>query len=659
MKSLVSYLQGLYSAMLSDIAVQNPPLRLDSERDVSRLLSLVNSRGLSFLMTDLPEAGKHFDRSLANRRLTKFCTAGQRPYKSGGVIPRLFKGLLLRVFDDSGVLRAVPDVAAIRALRQLYYGAKKFKITCDDSYTWKHVHEFFETDLEVHSPSLNWDEDELVTTDLWNLHLGDSFSRCDAPLLDICNSSDTEREGPPSIDARRGLSAAQWVADLVTSGLGTFEGTEWRAKHGPGAVADQRRTQFKYDFPCWPAKLESAFPLAEFGFPNYGLWAGFLTSEDVHVHYSDHEPPSRLIAVPKTFTGPRLIASEPVAHQWCQQMLLDYFTSRLLRTPLKDTVHFHDQSFNGDLAKRASHTQSHVTVDLSSASDRLSCWAVERVFRRSDTLVRALHATRTRWIRNDIDAKSPQFHKLRKFACMGSACTFPVQSIVFSCLAIGAVIASRHMTSNYTSRMVQEVAKEVLVFGDDIIIPTDGWVLLQEMLRSLGLRVNPRKTYDCGNFRESCGIDAYDGNDVTPCYIKAYPEVSRPESVTSSVEVHNNFAMQGWSCVSNMMKSRLHSLRRFAFMNVPPDSGLFGLTDIEYVGNSHLQRRWNPDLQISEVRADIPYGKVVRTVPERDSVLMQYFTVSRSAPRFLQGDRLGQVLKSATSIRRRWVPSPI
>lgn len=328
MQSLVTYLQGLYSAMFVDIAEQDPSLRRDCERDASRLLSLAKSRGLPFLMMDLPDAGKHFDRSLADGRLTKSNLAGQRPYKTGVVIPRLFKGLLLRVFDEFGALRAVPDVAAIRTLRQLYNAAKKFKVTCDDSRTWEHVHEFFETDRKVRSPSLNWDEDRLITSRVRDLHFGDPCRGGDAPLFGDSDSRYPDVEGSLARPEYGAFDAAQRVADIVTSFLGPFNGLEWRAKHGPGAVADQRHTQFKYDFPNWPAKLEESFPLADFGFANYSLWAGYLTGEDNHVHFCDHEPPSRLIAVPKVLKGPRLIASEPVAHQWCQQTLLDFFTSR-------------------------------------------------------------------------------------------------------------------------------------------------------------------------------------------------------------------------------------------------------------------------------------------------------------------------------------------
>lgn len=441
MKSYVIYLQGLYSALLSTVAERDPLLRVDCERDASRLLSLVDARGLSFLMIDLPAMGKHFDKCLSTGRLTASGLPGQRGYRTGSPIPRLFKGLLMRVFDECGVLRADSDVACIRYLRQLYYTAKKVKVQCSDSRTWKQVHEFFETDRTVRLPTLNWDEDELRISGLRDLHFGDHRSPDPVPLLSR-HLDDFRADEAFSISAGL-LECTQKVADLVSACLGRFEPSEWRTKHGPGAVADQRRTQFKYDFPTWPAKLEGTFPMSLFAFANYDSWVRFSQSGEVHERLRLHEPPSRLIAVPKTLKGPRLIASEPVAHQWCQQSIKDYLTLRITKTPIGRSIHFRDQTENQEFAKRASHTQSHATIDLSEASDRLSCWVVERAFRRLPSLVLALHASRTRWVANAIDRKSPQFHKLRKFACMGSACTFPVQSVVFSILAHASLCFTR------------------------------------------------------------------------------------------------------------------------------------------------------------------------------------------------------------------------
>jgi len=650
MKSFVSYLQGLYSAYLSDIAVRIPPLRVDSERDASRLLSLVRSRGLSFLMIDLPTAGKHFDRALSSGHLSSFCIAGFRPYKRGTSVPRLFKGLMLRVFDENGVLRSDPDITSISLLRQLFYGAKKVEVACSDSRTWEHVHEFFQTDRGVRLPSLNWDEDLLRTDNLPRLHFGDVDVTVPVPLLDLIGDDDQD-EVPPAIDPAL-YDATQSVADIVASSLGVFEGSEWRAKHGPGAVSDQHHTFFKYDFPSWPDKLGSVFPMAEFAFANLASWADFANNEGSSDLFSSHEFPSKLIAVPKTLKGPRLIASEPVAHQWCQQMIKDYFVDRLASTPIASSIHFRDQTFNQEAARLASHNQTHVTVDLSSASDRISCWSVERLFRRLPSLVSALHASRTRWISNEIDKCSPRFHKLRKFSCMGSACTFPVQTYLFTVLAISSVLYSRGW--KYTIHNIRRVSKEVLVFGDDIIVPVDGWDALQGLLGGLGLEINQQKTYGSGSFRESCGLDAFDGNDVTPTYSITYPEVSRPESIASCVETHNNFFAKGLWATAEFVKSKVASLRRFRLMNVPVGSGAFGFTSY-YCDNDHLRSRYNRDLQRMEYRADVLSSTTKRVLPKSDSLLLQYFTVARVAPLFLEGDRLGIAKRARTNLRPRWV----
>nr|UJQ85192.1 MAG: putative replicase protein [Leviviridae sp.] len=662
MKSYVTFLKGLYTALLSDVQLQYPTLQRDCFRDLSRLLSLVDSRGLPFLMVDLPKMGKHFDKCLSQGQLTRSSEAGQRPYKKGVVIPRLFKGLLRSVFDDFGVLCDHPDPQVIKILRQLYYGAKKVTVACDDSITWEHVNEFFRTDQECRSPSLSWDEDDIRREDFQHHDLRDALSclRPPVPQLDLFDRQGTGAPSP-EIGAAE-LDAVQWTADLVASTLGRFKPSDWRAKHGPGAVADQDRTQFKYEFPSWPAKLSNVFPQAEFGFANYGCWADYANQQSF-VGFSAHEPPSKLISVPKTLSGPRLIASEPVAHQWCQQAVKDFLVGSLWRTPLGSAVHFRDQTPNQRLAREASHTQSHVTVDLSSASDRLSCWVVERIFRRNSSLLEALHATRTRWVVNTIDRKSPKYHVLKKFACMGSACTFPVQSYVFAIACTAAVLFVRQLPR--TIRGCREAAREVLVFGDDMIVPIDCWGTLRGILGYLGLEVNCNKTFDTGKFRESCGVDAYDGHDVTPTYTATYPELSRPESVVSVIDTHNNFVSQGYCRVADYLKSTVLKYKRLRFPEVPIGSGVLGWFSPLGWSVDHLQSRWNAHLQRREYRSHTAYAVSARVPVENDSSLLQFFTEAvsdsaRFADRFvpLIGDRIGIAMRPKLRLQPRWESYP-
>lgn len=662
MKSYELYVKGLYGAILSQIAQKYPDMSRDCGRDLSRLLSLIDSRGLPFVTISLPEAGKHFDQCLAAERLIPFRMDGQRPYKKGSPIPRLFKGLLKRVFDDSGCLLQLVDTEAVRFLRQVYYLAKKLQLPCEDSKTWKQVHEFFTTDHRVQSPSLDWDSDDFDCDSARHLHFGDTSTRnrvlANRDFNEIWGESSDTRVLDYDL-----ADAIQWTADAISSRIGVFDPELWRNKHGPGAVSDLKSYQFKYDFPNWPEKLSNVFPMSSFGFPNYTHWIDKLAAwANGDPSFSKHEPPSKLIAVPKTQKGPRLIAAEPTAYQWAQQAILSFLADRIAKVPVCRSIHLRDQTFNQNLALRASHTQSHVTVDLSSASDRLSCWVVERMFRSNPTLLHALHSTRTRWVVNTIDRKSPKFHKLRKFACMGSACTFPVQSIVFLTIAIGSILQSRKLPL-YDTEVLESVAQEVLVFGDDIIIPEDSYGTLQEALSSLGLKVNTSKTFSTGKFRESCGMDAYDGVNVTPVYAIRPPDVSRPESILSSVAVHNNFAMRGYYEAADFIKKAVHSVRRFAFRNVAVGSGAFGWYERGIVSNGHLKMRWNGTLHRLEYLVDRTLVKARPSPFEGSGALLQFFTEPKDEPsngivdlRFIRDMALGPKLRPASHFRRRWEP---
>jgi hypothetical protein len=130
--------------------------------------------------------------------------------------------------------------------------------------------------------------------------------------------------------------------------------------------------------------------------------------------------------------------------------------------------------------------------------------------------------------------------KLNKFASMGSALTFPVQSIVFAIIAIGVG------SYLHPRRDLASIAQEVRVFGDDIIVPVDWVALLRSILERVGLKINESKTFSEGNFRESCGMDAFMGHDVTPAYLRWPSTELVHRSAVGYVAVSNNFFSKGF-----------------------------------------------------------------------------------------------------------------
>jgi len=154
--------------------------------------------------------------------------------------------------------------------------------------------------------------------------------------------------------------------------------------------------------------------------------------------------------------------------------------------------------------------------------------------------------------------------RLNKFAPMGSALCFPIQSILFSSIVLLAYLKHYygarpsdnpskdwpmlHCIDRFIKSMhnkPEELLSEYLcprVYGDDIISDyriTDHVLIL---LEQCGLRVNSEKSFIGGTpFRESCGIFAYNGEDVTP-YLFRLPGFVRklgPKQVASICDLAN------------------------------------------------------------------------------------------------------------------------
>lgn len=99
--------KGLYSGIFADIRAALPTVR-GLGRDESRLLTLIETRGLRFATLDLPSFGKHFDRCLADGHYTPCGLPGFGFSRRGGRGHAFLRGLILRVFDTDGVLCQTP-----------------------------------------------------------------------------------------------------------------------------------------------------------------------------------------------------------------------------------------------------------------------------------------------------------------------------------------------------------------------------------------------------------------------------------------------------------------------------------------------------------------------------------------------------------------------
>lgn len=633
-KRHVRELREVYVNIFKDAAYAFPTLAVSLQKDLERLLTFVDCRGIGVFAVDLPAAGKHFDRCLSDGQYKFVGLCLTRPMSTKVRVPRFLAGLYLLVFNEQGFLKEDCNVESISFIRQLYMAAKKATLDCNVQYVLDEVKEFCDVDSQLPETSSFWNTED--------------------PDAEVIEKEFPGFGGSPWYNGKLGdeeksslsglLVQLDLVSGFINAELGPYRPENWRFRHGPGAISERTGVVNKYQFVNWTERLESAFPIADHGFHNHSAWIDWAM---LGGKIGSDEPFSRLISVPKSFTKPRLIAAEPSEHQWCQQNIWHYFCDQVSNTWLSKFVRFRDQTRNQELCLVGSSTSLLATVDLSAASDRVSCHAVGNLFRSNIGLLQALRASRTRYLHQQINSDVNERVELRKFSTMGSACTFPVESLMFLAVAIAAVLFTRRLP--VTVENVTSLSGEVTVFGDDIIVPVDCRVVFERALEVLDFKINSAKTFWTGKFRESCGVDAFAGVDVTPAYWRS-PTDAKPDSIVSKVEVANNFYSKFLLNTSAYLAS---TVRVGGIPIVAVESGVCGFKSRTGPQLSSLKKRWNHDLQRTEVLVTGLTARVTKTPITDDSALLQYFT---EAPQPYQSWTGGVGQRPRLSIKRRWVP---
>ena len=639
MKNLDSMVDGLVDAMFEDIAHTDTCTAVTLIKTREIISRAHAERGLPFFTITLPACSKFLENSLEEGWISD-----ERPPYHGALSstdhrPRFLHSLWARLFTSSGTLLAETDPQAIIILRQVYNLFKKLDMVCDQSYVDAEISAYLriENELPRSHPS-TWDSDNPS----WSPRHGH-------PLYADEHYPDSRQNQAdmfgPTVDTHiYPWWAFRTLCTIMTSKLGELDIWAIRPKHGPGAVSERGDVR-KYEFHTWPRKLNAVFP------------ADWFTSHDLTDRtVSDAEPPARMCAVPKTQKGPRLIAAEPSAHQWIQGGLQRWLEDRVKSTFLGLSIDFRHQEASRVLALEASRDKSMATVDLSAASDRLSTRLVEYVFQGHRPLLDAFHASRSRsiLISKDLSTEldADQLIVMRKFAPMGSACTFPVQTIVFTMICHFALCCA-YGEWDMTEIGFRRRASRIRVFGDDIIIDTKAVGHLYNILASVGLKVNKEKSFHKGYFREACGMDAYQGVDVTPGYVRTLYQPSDPESLVSVVECSNNFYKKHfWHLADRLLKTVPQSeIKNLAVskQDVGPVS-LFTYVDAPL----QSRKRWNEDLHRWEYRILSVTGRTRYLEYTGEASIFQYLT---EEPDPMLPWKSGAPKRKSSSKRMVWVYS--
>lgn len=608
MKRISLNIATAYASLFKDLIAWGQIDPYEAERDYTRLVTLVETRGERTVFIDFPSYAKSFDKALSRGTMdpADYQLLGKKDGR-----PAFLHSAWKQVFDHMGYLMSDADVGAIMAIRQSLMLFKKIQIPCSVERTEDEIRAFFSLDASLRKPSDSW-----YTFDF----------ECVVSLEDALLASNGQRDlfSDPGGSSRSLSKLAQRVADTIVRGFDLADPDSLVGNHGPGAVADLERGMDKYSFPTWSQQLERVFPrdlhasanLRVFDYDGWLLQGGTGTLRTL---------PARLIPVNKTQEKPRLIASEPTANQFMQGAIRKWIRKQIDSSPMSVSIDIRDQRHSQREALRASMDSSIATVDLSSASDRLTCWTVERIFRGAPKLLEMLAASRSHYI---VDPRTKTFAMLSKYAPQGNATVFPVQCIVYTLLATAAVIWSTPRMRVHTERAfrtsVMEALKLVRVYGDDIIVPSCALPALSSLLELSQLKVNGGKSHYSGNFAESCGVDAFRGTDVTPVYLASIDDVVSPGNVQSAVDVSNDCYRKGLLNLGNWVADRIP--RKFlvdiAVSRLPgPSLSLFTYSS----GMIAKTRRWNSFLHRDEYRTLVVRSKVDKTQSEGWESLLQYF----------------------------------
>lgn len=353
-------------------------------------------------------------------------------------------------------------------------------------------------------------------------------ANADSIAADTFIASNKKCNGWVSPYSRTDLSEAEMLMvgqfskileDFLLFDLGADADLSWpniceNARSGPGAAIGARNGSFYAKHFSSPLTASSQSLIDIYQAHNQ-LYPEFAIAESIRMLEFGHPQivvGSRSCFVPKTVDVSRMICVEPGINMYLQLGLGSIIEKRLRRFFKIDLSH--QPSINRWLAKIGSEQpdgdRSFATIDLSSASDSISLGLLGTFFPDEwQSAIIELRSPRTELNKESVE--------LSMVSTMGNGFTFPLQTAIFSC-----IVAACSTLSNGSSRAVslESLTEDFSVFGDDIVVRRGICDRVLRLLSILGFTANAAKTFQSGQFRESCGHDYYRGYNVRPVYLR-------------------------------------------------------------------------------------------------------------------------------------------
>jgi hypothetical protein len=678
MKSPIALLESLILSFMR----LNPGVK-GLNRDLVTVKHRLKHEGVGFLTLTLPTLNDALLRGLDEGKFT--CPPGFRTIREGA-IPVLFQGMLREVFEPStGQLKDTIEFGVLRDVKTFLTFFKKTQLSPNDEENLhlKAVEEFYRCDETAKTVVIPAKHDRLID------HVGKY-------ILKTLLKKDLEdeyiyRHGPGAVqESYKGNQ--KWSALYCAlrdkshiprffgstnirgySGFNSLQADEIRDPLRPTPISDfsgnWRRTGREGVMGYLPRTLgdpEYEAVLRTLRIPGQGK-RRFLSSVALPTYDSFkvsigglpnrrglprlRGASARLISVLKNSSSRRTITIEPFLRQYLQQGLNTVIRETITECRiLRNCLALTDQGKNRVLALEGSFSRNWATIDLKSASDLLSVSLVKSVFRHYPEFFGYMMDSRSPFVHTS--GSEPEL-ALGKFAGMGNATTFPVQSIVFAVIGICGVLDNLGI-SNPSRIQVERASRLVQVYGDDIIVHKDHAHQVVDWLHAVGLKVNVKKSFLKGNFRESCGIEAFRGVDITPLYLRYWPEQidESPSVCAHLVSLSNQLWLQGLYEVSNTLKDWVEGFLGRALPLVSSQSGSLGWhTRLEAVQPHKWCTRTHQFMTRTFALAPVKF----RDRLDGDAALLKCLTTPLLGR---DKDHLERTTRRyETRLVRRWVPS--
>jgi hypothetical protein len=224
----------------------------------------------------------------------------------------------------------------------------------------------------------------------------------------------------------------------------------------------------------------------------YPSWEGVLREPVFHVG-------DEVVTVRKNAKTDRTIGIQPGMLLWFQKGVGGMVRSRLKRYGIDLK---HGQKRNQKLARRGSLTGLIATVDFVNASGSISRNTVRSLVVHN-VWFGVMDVLRSKFARIE-----DQVHEYEMFSSMGNGFTFELETLIFYSIALAVC------------ERLRVCDKDVSVYGDDVILPSEAFDLFQKTCAVYGFKTNPKKSFSTGYFRESCGAHWYNGVACKPWYLK-------------------------------------------------------------------------------------------------------------------------------------------